>query len=87
MLHHLNPIDLKKGDHMGRINNALMSIFAIFALSILAGCAAGSATAAYSLKSQSADSLTAEAERRIIERTKREVMNELSSQNNNCCYE
>jgi hypothetical protein len=59
----------------------LLSVF------VLTGCAAGAATAGYSIKSQSADSLTASAEQKIVERTKREIMAELatnsSRQNNN----
>jgi len=49
-------------------------------ISILSGCAAGAATAAtagYSLKSQSADSLTAEAERKMIDRAKKEIIAEM----------
>lgn len=52
----------------------MMKPFAfLLALASLTSCAAGAATAAtagYSLKSQSADSLTADAEQRIVERTK-----------------
>lgn len=50
----------------------------------LSGCAAGAATAGYSLKSQSADGLTASAEQRIVDRTKREMMAELSRSNQYC---
>lgn len=46
---------------------------------ILTGCAAGAATAAYAVRSNTADSLTAEGEQRIIDRTRREIMAELSS--------
>lgn len=52
----------------------------ILTLAILTGCAAGAATAGYALKSQSADSLTASAEQRIVDRTKAEIMSELSKQ-------
>lgn len=53
----------------------------LISLSILSltGCAAGAATAGYALKAQSADSLTANAEQRIVERTKREIMAELGN--------
>ena len=42
-------------------------------LALLTGCAAGSATAGYSLKAQSADSSTSNAEQRLIEKIKREI--------------
>lgn len=44
---------------------------------ILTGCAAGAATAGYALKAHSADSLSSQAEQRIVERTKREIMAEI----------
>ena len=53
----------------------------LIALAVLSGCAAGAATAAtsgYSLKAQTADSLSAEGEQRLVERTKKEIMAELS---------
>jgi len=40
----------------------------------LVGCAAGAATSAYSLKAQSADSLTSAAEQKIVDRIKREMI-------------
>ena len=55
----------------------------MLSLTILTGCAAGAATAGYSLKSQSADSLTASAEQRIIDRAKREVREEMSGSSRN----
>ena len=57
----------------------------LIALATLSGCAAGAATAAtsgYSLKAQTADSLSAEGEQRLVERTKREIMAELSKYSN-----
>lgn len=51
----------------------------------LTGCAAGSATAGYSLKSMTADSLTATAEQRIIDRAKNEIYYELSAANQYNC--
>jgi hypothetical protein len=58
--------------------NKLINIFLpMLSLAILTGCAAGAATAGYALKAQSADSLTAEAEQKIVERTKREILSEL----------
>lgn len=65
------------------LNKFAMSTFAVLSLTFLSGCAAGAATAAtagYSIKSQSADALTAEAEQRIVDRTKAEVMLEISRQ-------
>ena len=56
-----------------------LSLFSLLSLSILSGCAAGAATSAYSLKAQSADSLTSSAEQRIIDRAKREIREEMSS--------
>jgi hypothetical protein len=50
-------------------------------LALLSSCAAGAATAGYALKAQSADSLTTDAEQKIVERAKREIMNELSNTN------
>ncbi len=48
---------------------------------IFSGCAAGAATAGYALKAQSADSLSADGEQRIIDRAKREVLAEISGAN------
>lgn len=62
------------------ISGLKKSVFAALILTFLSGCAAGAATAGYSLKSQSADSLTASAEQRIVDRTKTEIMLELSRQ-------
>ena len=56
----------------------LIALFSV--MSILSGCAAGAATAGYALKAQSADSLTASAEQRIVDRAKMEIMTELSKQ-------
>ena len=50
---------------------------AVLFLSSLTGCAAGSATAAYSLKAREADYLSAQGEQRITERVKKEVLCEL----------
>jgi len=47
----------------------------------LTGCAAGSATAAYSLKSREADYLSAAGEQRITDRVKGEVMREIYQSN------
>lgn len=55
---------------MKRIANTL---FLAITLSFLTGCAAGAATAGYSLKAQTADNLSSVAEERIVERVKREL--------------
>ena len=49
-----------------------------FSLILFSGCAAGAATAGYALKSQCADSLTSDAEQRIVDRAKREMMAEMN---------
>ena len=64
----------------------LITISFPLSLAIMTGCAAGAATAGYSLKSQSADSLTSSAEQKIVERTKREIMAELSKTNSNVSH-
>ncbi len=62
------------------MNKRIYSILTCIALSLgLTSCAAGAATAAYSLKAQTADGLSAEAEQRIIQRAKNEVFSELNS--------
>lgn len=43
----------------------------------LTGCAVGSATSALSLKALTADNLSAEAEQKIVDRTKKEIINEI----------
>lgn len=63
-------------------NRLISSFLLILPLAITTGCAAGAATAGYAIKSQSADSLTAVAENRIVERTKREVLAEISERSN-----
>lgn len=55
----------------------------ILSIALMTGCAAGSATAGYALKAQSADSLTADAEQRIVERAKREMMADMNASNQN----
>lgn len=65
-----------------RIFKRLINIsLPVFGLIFLSGCAAGAATAGYSLKAQSADSLSTSAEQRIVDRVKREMMAELSPNN------
>ena len=43
----------------------------------LTGCAAGSATAAFALRAQTADNLTAEGEARVVERARQEILRDL----------
>ena len=45
----------------------------------LAGCALGSASAAYSLKAKTAEELTPSAEQRIVDRAKQETITELQA--------
>ena len=45
-------------------------------LTLMSSCAVGSATAGYALKAQSADSLTAIAERSLIDKIKQEIEQE-----------
>lgn len=56
------------------ITNLIKLFLSILALPILFSCAAGAATAGYSIKAQSADSLTASAEQRLVDRVKSEIM-------------
>lgn len=49
-------------------------------LPLLAGCAAGSATAAYAVKAREADYLSAEGEMRVTNRVKREMAAEFYQQ-------
>ena len=55
------------------LSNILSFSAVALSLTTLTGCAAGAATAGYSLKSQSADSLTADAEQRLVNRIIREM--------------
>lgn len=68
---------------MKNLRKLMMLLIPVISLTVLSSCAIGAASAAtagYSLKSQSADSLTSEAEQRIVDRTKAEIMSELSRQ-------
>jgi hypothetical protein len=64
-------------------NKLMMISLPILSLAILSGCAAGAATAGYAIKAQSADSLTASAEQKIIDRAKREIMADMAG-NSSC---
>ena len=66
---------------MNKIRKLITLSIPTLSLALLSSCAAGAATAGYALKAQSADSLTASAEQRLVERTKREIMAELSGTN------
>ncbi len=55
---------------MQKISFIMLSILTTVMLS---SCAAGSATAAYSVKAHEADGLSAQAEQRIVDRVKREL--------------
>ena len=65
---------------MKKLNRFVMKVLPALSLITLTSCAAGAATAAYSLKAQTSDGLTSEAEQRIVNRTKMEIMSELSKQ-------
>lgn len=61
-----------------KIVKCALAAFSLISLSGLTSCAAGSATAGYALQANSADSLSAAAEARIVERTKREILSSLA---------
>lgn len=65
---------------MKGFNKILKLSISGLAISLLTGCAAGAATAGYSIKAQSADGLTSEAEQRIINRAKAEILCDMSMQ-------
>lgn len=62
---------------MKMFNKLATLSLSVLSVAMLTGCAAGAATAGYAIKAQSADSLTASAEQRIVDRAKMEVMSEL----------
>jgi hypothetical protein len=62
------------------IKRRVQIFWVILVLPLLAGCAAGSATAGYALRAKEADYLTAEGEQRITNRVKREVMLEIGGE-------
>lgn len=61
--------------------NTLVTMFAltVFSAISLTSCAVGSATAAYAVKAHEADGLSAQAEQRVVDRVKSEIIYELSS--------
>ena len=61
-------------------NSKNFIILSILSLAALSSCAAGSATAGYSVRSQSADNISPEAEDRIVERAKNEALLEIMKQ-------
>lgn len=66
---------------MKLLNKLMMTAFSLLSLTAMSGCAAGAATAGYALKAQTADSLTASAEQKIVDRAKREAIAEMTSAN------
>jgi hypothetical protein len=66
---------------MKLIKLALVGSFSLFTVLTMSSCAAGAATAAYAIKAQTADNLSADGEQRIVERAKREILSEMSYQN------
>lgn len=60
----------------------LLPLTLALACLMLTSCAAGSATAGYALKAQTADGLSAAAEERLIEKTKSEIYKEMGISNN-----
>ena len=62
---------------MKKIRKACVLSTALFAVLSLTGCAAGAATAGYSLRAKEADCLSAQGEQRITDRVKKEIMLEL----------
>lgn len=75
-----NGCEFNQGTCMKNLKKLSIFILPVILSTILTSCAAGAATAGYALKAQSADSLTAEAEQRIIKRAKYEVLTEIQSQ-------
>ena len=61
--------------------NIKVIYFTIAPLLLLSGCAVGAATAAYSVKSQTADCLSSEGEERIIFKAKKEILSEIYAAN------
>lgn len=64
---------------MKAYNKIIRAALPILSIMVFSSCAAGAATAGYALKAQTADSLTAAGEQRIVDRVKREIMAELSA--------
>lgn len=58
---------------MNYFNKLAKLTLPLISIAILSGCAVGAATAGYALKAQTADSLTVEAEQKIVDRVKREM--------------
>jgi len=54
-----------------------LKLTALLALTGLASCAAGAATAAYSINARTSETLSADAEEKIVQRAKNETINEL----------
>lgn len=69
---------------MRNLKRMMISSCALSIFLSLTSCAAGSATAAYSLKAREADCLSASGEQRIVNRVKREMVNDFSDGTSGC---
>jgi hypothetical protein len=56
----------------------VMTILSLLSLTLLSGCAVGSATSAVALRAHTADSLTAQGEARVVERARQEILRDLN---------
>lgn len=54
-----------------------LKLVTLLALTSLTSCAAGAATAAYSMNARTSENLSASAEEKIVQRAKNETINEL----------
>ncbi len=61
---------------MKKYKNLMLSVALVLSLN---SCAAGSLTAAYAAKANVAEGLTAEAEQKIVDRTKKEIHFEIKA--------
>lgn len=62
---------------MKAFSKLMMISLSLLSLSTLTSCAAGSLTAGYAARSNVAESLTADGEQKIVDRTKREIASEM----------
>lgn len=69
---------------MKKLHKCVHIAFTIIGIATLSSCAAGAATAAYSVHAKTADGLTSEAEQRIVNRAKNEMRAELSGPDCQC---
>lgn len=69
---------------MNNLKKIVAVLFITIAAASLTGCAAGSATAGYALRADTADKLSSAGEQRVVDRAKKEIFAELyQSQNQN----